>query len=91
MLKIKDGIDLKELEKFWFRVNSDGDYKCDLGDNRSDLVVYTENCPEEEIVKGQIALRTGYYGDYPETWFCEQLDVLYDLIKADMVEKECAE
>lgn len=39
MLKIKYNIPLQELEKFGFRVNSDGDYKCDLGDNRSDLVV----------------------------------------------------
>jgi hypothetical protein len=87
MLKIKDNIPLTELEKFGFCVNSYGDYECDLGDNRSDLVVYTDNFPKDEITKGQIALRTGYYGDYPETWFSEQLNVLYDLIKADMVEK----
>ena len=94
MLKIKNNIDLTELEKFGFeKIEHYGtvDYFCDLGDNRSHIFVYAqnENCNDvEKIVRGQIALTTGYFGDYAETWFGDkQLDVLYDLIKADMVEK----
>ena len=87
MLKIKENIDLKELEKFGFELNYNGDYEYDVGDNRSNLVVFTVDCQEDDITKRQIALRTGTYGDYPETFFDNQLNILYDLIKADMVEK----
>lgn len=92
MLKIKDGIDLKILEKFGFRINKELNfYYIDCGDNRSHIFVYLDDYiydTNDKVGKGQIALSSGYFGDYAETWFGEnQLDVLYDLIKADMVEK----
>jgi hypothetical protein len=87
MLKIKDDIDLKDLEKFGVKLNHSGDYEYDVGDNRSDFVVFTVNCQEEGITKRQMAMRSGTYGDYPAYCFIDQLNILYDLIKADMVEK----
>lgn len=85
MLKIKDGISLKELEKFGFYINTDGDYEFDVEDNRSNLVVCVNDYTD--AIKGQIFLITGCYGDYPQDVFSEQLNILYDLIKSDVVEK----
>lgn len=95
MLKIKDNVPLSELEKFGFRINKELSgieyYYINCGDNRSHIFVYLDDYiydTNDKVGKGQIALCSGYFGDYAETWFGEkQLDVLYDLIKADMVEK----
>ena len=95
MLKIKDNIPLTELEKFGFsryeELSGIEYYYINCGDNRSHIFVYLDDYTydtNENVEKRQIALCSGYFGDYAETWFGEkQLDVLYDLIKADMVEK----
>jgi hypothetical protein len=67
MLKIKDNVDLKELEKFGFRYDKDCLYKqLDYGhifiNNYRNVCIYNE--------------KSNF-----------QLDTLYDLIKADLVEK----
>ena len=68
MLKIKDGTDLKELEKFGFQFrpeteNSTDEYEKITKDGST--VVFTWN---REI-------------------FCQDLDVIWDLIQANLVEK----
>ena len=84
MLKIKDNVDLKELEKFGFEVFS----------NLTARKVYFEE---------QFGMENDTYFmiEYRDIWFIEngakdsneryfgnpQFDDLYDLIKADLVEK----
>ena len=73
MLKIKDNVDLIELEKFGFTYFEHGDYKLYEIDNfNSWLGVEIKN----RIL--QIGVR-----DYNNI----EDDTLYDLIKADLVEK----
>ena len=74
MLKIKDNVDLKELEKFGFKSNCYNKYeKSMIDDKRMWLMVaaYSKSifieCEDEETN--------------------DDLDTLYDLIKADLVEK----
>lgn len=94
MLKIKDNIDLKELEKFgfeeqmanvYYKLEKNDDsrfesgiiinpYYGDLGETRE--IVYYTNSTENDI-----QLETD---DLDMT---STIDTLYDLIKADMVEK----
>ena len=73
MLKIKDNVDLKELEKYGFTYFENGAYKLyEIDDWNSWLGVETKN----RIL--QIGVRD--YIDIKD-------DTLYDLIKADLVEK----
>lgn len=74
MLKIKDNIELKELEKFGFEkyhYRENHDYY--MYPNKKDykLYIFIEN---RQIMSNDI------YSEKP-------LEILYDLIKADMVEK----
>lgn len=74
MLKIKDNVDLKELEKFGFR-------------NRYGLL-YKPKLTEIDVVEVEVDLETRElklrnFGDLYHT----REDTLYDLIKADLVEK----
>ena len=84
MLKIKDNVDLKELEKFGFVFESNSscnelyyDYFC--GDGCTYLQVF--------VGSREIALHSGLYGDGLEWYFDKQLDIIYDLIQAGLVEK----
>lgn len=75
MLKIKDNVNLKELEKFGFLV---------FNNNRQALYKakneYCDTCWFYTYENNKIiGLETK--GDF------EDLDILYDLIKADLVEK----
>ncbi len=73
MLKIKDNVDLKELEKYGFKYFKNGSYKVYERDNwNSYLGVETK----DRIL--QIGCQ-----DYNEI----EDNILYDLIKADLVEK----
>lgn len=73
MLKIKDNIDLKELEKFGFVEMPDGIYMEQEG-----LVIYKDDM---NVLCFAHAKRSTHKG-----WF-EFPCVIFDLIKADMVEK----
>ena len=90
MLKIKDNVDLKELEKFGFKPKYDED--------TGKIKAYEKIKKEEEyivlgvtrtIIKGKIRIfrrtdiewRINPYNEYFD------VDTLYDLIKADLVEK----
>ena len=97
MLKIKDNIDLKELEKFGFKYrerwydnepeseDNSSYYELDLDDNNRSYA--TVCCYTREIF-----IPIGLYRDiskyfYPRSRCLENLDWLFDLIKADLVEK----
>jgi hypothetical protein len=77
MLKIKDNIDLKELEKFGFVC------VCDRYVNE---YIDEEQGYSSEEVRVQIDSRVIYYSTM---WDIAQnsLDIIYSLIKADLVEK----
>ena len=82
MLKIRDGADLKELEKFGFEYEEvDGEkYWCKyLSDNQHKLFIYED---EREIKQGRFTLLFGYDEvELENKW-------IQDLIKADLVIKE---
>ena len=78
MLKIKDNVDLKELEKFGFTQNSKGnyDYRRFLDGILGYRVYVTKN---HHYIQIQI---------YEVSLIAKSLqELIYDLIKADLVEK----
>ncbi len=86
MLKIRDDVELKELKKFGFINTSGNTYFAstfNTGDNceETGIVVNPANTAqiEKEIVH--------YTNNDDEIDLSSELDVLYDLIKADLVEK----
>lgn len=68
MLKIKDSVDLKELEKFGFQQGEEGCYNYVV---KKDYIVVGININENREI------------------YCNNcsLDLLFDLIKAEMIEK----
>lgn len=81
MLKIRDGIDLKELEKYGFNVDDENfiwkTVKCNIPKyDNLDLIIF-----QQKILKN-----VDYYNcfDYKD-W--SAFDTLYDLIKDGLVEK----
>ena len=81
MLKIKDSVDLKELEKFGF-YKSGGVYQNNLEyDDVNSAIVGIDICIYIVITDRIIRFASN---DQKET---TNLDTLYDLIKADLVEK----
>lgn len=83
MLKIKDEVDLKELEKFGFR-KSGGVYQIDLAirkANKQEIFGFINACiyiTEEDRIIRISAL---------ETIEIQKLDIIYDLIQEGIVEK----
>ena len=73
MLKIKDNVDLKELEKFGFKVD------------RYNLwyEYHTKNNGKDTITINVGNKKIGFY----QTYNGRSYDVLYDLIQAGLVEK----
>ena len=85
MLKIKDNVDLKKLEKFGF-----------IKKNKSQYVLTSQKSimPSEEIhIKRKIAMKVYIKSRklfITQNITCEydnKIELLYDLIKADLVEK----
>ena len=81
MLKIKDNVDLKELEKFGFEYNDLLDeYVIDIATDRRGACV--------ELAIRRRYLKLNFIGDDTGGSGEDYLDdILYDLIKADMVDK----
>ena len=75
MLKIKDNVDLKELEKFGFK--DDGCYKCKL-DCEFTCEVLNNRCIDIDYDSSE---------NYEYQNWVSNLDVLFDLIQAGLVEK----
>ena len=74
MLKIKDNVDLNELEKYGFNCINEQKKFYDIKINR-----YHDN-EEINIYDREINISL-------DGWETKNLDILYDLIKADLVEK----
>ncbi len=83
MLKIKDNVDLKELEKYgleFYEWEEDGlKYQSYMLDDDSTQIVILDEI--ENLPRGTITNPEEYAISY-DAW-----DKLYDLIKADLVEK----
>ena len=82
MSKIRDDIDLKELEKFGFEYEEDDEeeYWCKyLPDNQHKLFIYED---DREIKQGRFTLLFGYDEvELEDKW-------IQDLIKANLIVKE---
>lgn len=93
MLKIKDNIDLKELEKFGFEKYEHRHcglcYEKDITDkecvDEEYAGVRVANCQETRIV--ELILQCSADKMTLEFYIDKYAEELYDLIKADMVEK----
>lgn len=77
MLKIKDNADLKELEKYGFKKYEDGEYSS---------YHQTEKENAEIIIEKDRYIAINPYGEN-DIIRNSLLDILYGLIKADLVEK----
>lgn len=77
MLKIKDNIDLKELEKYGFFINGLLDYTKRIGGVTVMCTTKNDKCRELYLFR---ETESAYIDG-------KDLDTLYDLIKADLVEK----
>ena len=90
MLKIKDNVDLKELEKYGFEYDFiSNNYLINVDDKEANKLV--ADVPEwKEFCFLQTYDDTReinlYFQDM-EDYYSIKLDILYDLIKADLVEK----
>ena len=78
MLKIKDGVDLKELEKFGFKKETR--YKKEIGYENQYLNFYTVDGEEHKRLELNLHMG-GCLNTRP------MLDCVYDLIQAGLVEK----
>ena len=78
MLKIKPNVELKELEKFGFKKYEDGEYSS---------YPKTKKENTEIIIEKDRYISINPYGEN-DIIKNSLLDTLYDLIKADIVEKE---
>lgn len=76
MLKIKDNVDLEELEKFGFKVHHCKEWYYFDVDETTELFV-------KPISKQLVFKKFRTIGDT----YINNITVLYDLIKADLVEK----
>ena len=95
MLKIKDNVNLKELEKFGFKKQ----YRIDYDKKTKDIIYRNDNeniniFPDNEVKYLQdyeLIPRVLYMmnndSSYQESPEFEFPGILYDLIKADLVEK----
>lgn len=80
MLKIKDSVDLKELEKFGFEKYSFANcYVKNISDKYDESTLLIKKDNKEIIIEH-------YQNEYGSTDICN-LDILYDLIQAGLVEK----
>ena len=79
MLKIKDEIDLKELEKFGFKLYENE--KSQYWFNNRGIEIKGDKVTRKGLCRRQIS-NPHYFGHDKHTF-----DVLYDLIRAEMVEK----
>ena len=73
MLKIKNNVDLKELEKFGFRSDNDREYQLTIEKNNITTIVVVD------YERAMYIQSNGYV--------VQDLDILYDLIIANLVEK----
>ena len=88
MLKLKNNVDLKELEKFGFKPKYDEDtgeikkYVKRAQNNNFNIISFEK----EQKLLGNYEM-VNYWGLYIEKVIKETIDLLYDLFKAGLVEK----
>ena len=92
MLKIKKNVDLKELEKFGFKQNEvfveTFDYEFLNSDNLISSKMYPLKEPEKDYGNMCISNNNGRKINIHSNGYLTVIpNVLYDLIKADLVEK----
>lgn len=81
MLKIKDNIDLKELEKY-------GCLSFSVTRNYKDCwIIFLDNDFELKICKKDRTLKIRFASNYSIRYEETKADILYDLIQAGLVEK----
>ena len=78
MLKVKDSVDFKELEKYGFECDKKNIY-CEYGYDKYDVTIYFET--KNRVLKCSTPF------DYNLEDSDSHLEVLYDLIKDGLVEK----
>lgn len=85
MLKIKDNVDLKELEKYGFVNDEIYGRKVKIKKMMTKEKLNSE-IVEIDLITGQlqIFIDDEYYESYTQS---DTLDFIYDLIKADLIEK----
>ncbi len=82
MLKIRDDVDLKKLEKFGFLINKSGFREKRLENDGGSQI--TINITHNRFINIDIQ-----YGEWQgSSTLYEQLTILYDLIKENLVVKE---
>ncbi len=103
MLKIKDNVDLKELEKFGFELDKYNKYvkskkiiipcycySCENGNTNHSKEELINGFYVENVEKNRMIYKVGYGGKHSywrNEFTSEDYNTLYDLIKADLVEK----
>ena len=91
MLKIKDDIDLKELEKFGFKHTIDNTYyKTEPNDDYERFETNIVVNPKGNFVKNEIIIEICDDDNSEEKCDIDigmEIDTLYDLIQAGLVEK----
>ena len=86
MLKIKDNVDLKELEKFGFELNDIYGWRYEY--KNSENIINNDNpilAPYKDI--NVVCLVDNNLYIHCNTHLVKIPDIIYDLIKADLVEK----
>lgn len=86
MLKIKDNVDLKELEKFGFLKNVYGDLEKEIKIKDFPMFKNVKHISIRIDYTEHIG-RIGIIIEGQPYCFDNELEILYDLIKADLVEK----
>ena len=85
MLKVKDNVDLKELEKYGF-VNDEIYGRKVKVKKMMTKEKWNAEIVEIDLITGQLQIFVDdeYYENYTNS---DTLDFIYDLIKADLIEK----
>lgn len=78
MLKIKDNVDLKELEKYGFRIFVNY-YEKTITDNGYGEYMFLSVFEVDRVI--------GLTANTDDDAYTENLDIIYDLIQAGLVEK----
>lgn len=85
MLRLKDKVDIEELEKFGFEIKTDELLKTKVAKLKSyvgDVIIY-ENGSREFFVSRYVHKFSS------NSWVLDQVpDIFYDLIKNDMIERK---
>ena len=86
MLKIKDDIDLKELEKYGFKKE---EYKTYYGATEYDMRYYSDchQGGDTFICANSLSRHLNIWLDMNKELIITELDIIYDLIKDGLVEK----